>query len=115
MNPPVPDLRESDRHPVGYRVKVVTPDQMISFTAARNISKGGILLTPPPALEVGTRCGVAIFLTDSEEGRRVVAYGTVVRSDSRGNAIQFTKDLDKDSKAVLDDLLASLARRPEAP
>ena len=104
-----PELRQSSRFPVGFRVKVITPDEMISFTSAQNLSRGGILLTQPPCLEVGTRCGVAIFLTDAEEGRRVVAYGTVVRSDARGNAIHFTKDLDKDSRAVLDELLASLA------
>lgn len=108
-----PELRGSTRHTVGFRVKVITSDQMISFSEARNLSRTGILLTPPPAIPVGTRCGVAIFLTELEEGRRVIAYGTVVRSDHRGNAIHFTKDLDKDSRAALDDLLAALAAAPD--
>ncbi len=115
MPSPDPELRGSARHPVGYRVKVITSDQMICFTSARNVSRSGILLTPPPALTVGSRCGVAIFLTDLDEGRRVIAYGTVVRSDARGNAIQFTKDLDKDSRQALDDLMAALAAAPDTP
>lgn len=109
------ELRGATRHTVGYRVKVITADQMITFTSALNLSRSGILLTPPPELAVGSRCGVAIFLTDHEEGRRVIAYGTVVRSDARGNAIHFTKELDKDSLATLEDLMASLAAHPDTP
>ena len=102
--------RSTHRVPIGYRIMVVTDDDMITYISARNISTHGLLLAPPLTLPVGSRCGVVIFLMDSELGKRVVARGTVVRCGPEGTAIQFQKGLEKDSYEALVTLLDSLER-----
>ena len=103
--------RAFPRIPIAYRVKVVTDDQMIAYASARNISLGGLLFEPTPALPVGRPCGIAIFLMDQETGKRIVARGIVVRSDALGTAIQFEKPLDRTSGELLETLVHS--HRPE--
>ena len=100
--------RTHPRIPIGYRIMVVTDDDMVAYISARNISTSGLLLAPPLALPVGGRCGVVIFLMDSELGRRVVARGTVVRSGPDGTAIQFQKGIEKESYEALVTLVDSL-------
>jgi hypothetical protein len=100
--------RGAPRIPIGYRIMVVTDDEMVAYIHALNLSTDGLLLSPPLALPVGGKCGVVIFLMDSELGRRVVTRGTVVRSDPGGTAIHFQKKLDKDSYAALVALVDSL-------
>lgn len=107
--------RSAPRVPIGYRIKVVTDDEMVAFSSALNISAGGLLLAPLPALPVGGRCGVVIFLLDSELGRRVVAKGTIIRSDAFGTAIQFQKGLNPESTEALEMLMASLEGLGEQP
>lgn len=109
--------RTAPRVPIGYRIKVVTDDEMVAFSSALNISAGGLLLAPLPSLPVGGRCGVVIFLLDGELGRRVVAKGTIIRSDAFGTAIQFQKGLNPESMEALETLLASLqtGEAPPAP
>ncbi|GLH68930.1 hypothetical protein GETHPA_04630 [Geothrix rubra] len=105
--------RAFPRVPIGYRVKVVTDDHMIAYASALNVSQGGLLLEATPALPVGRPCGVAIFLMDQETGKRIVARGVVVRSDALGTAIQFTKALEADNRALLEALIHS--RTPGDP
>ena len=100
--------RAHPRVPIGYRVKVVTDDALITFASARNISLGGLLLEPTPALPLACTCGVAIFLMEHEAGKRIVARGIVVRSDGGGTAIRFTKELDATSRDHLEALLDSM-------
>lgn len=99
--------RAFPRVPIGFRVKVVTDDQMIAYASALNVSLGGLLVEPTPGLPVGLSCGIAIFLMDQETGKRIVARGIVVRSDARGTAVQFTKPLDKVSREHLEALVHS--------
>jgi hypothetical protein len=99
--------RAFPRVPIGYRVKVVTDDQIIAYASALNVSMGGLLFEPTPSLSVGRSCGIAIFLMNQETGKRIVARGIVVRSDSHGTAIQFTKALEPDSRAFLEALVHS--------
>lgn len=116
MNPipsPSTDHRASSRVPIGYRVKVVTDDQMIAYASALNVGLGGLLLEPTPSLPVGRSCGVVIFLMDLETGKRIVGRGIVVRSDARGTAIQFTKALEADNRVLLEALIHS--RTPGDP
>ena len=116
MNPtpsPSTEHRSSPRIPIGYRVKVVTDDQMIAYASALNVGLGGLLLEPTPSLPVGRPCGVAIFLMDLETGKRIVARGIVVRSDAQGTAIQFTKALEQTSRELLETLIHS--RTPGDP
>ena len=100
--------RKAPRVPIGYQIKVVTEDEMVAYSSALNISTAGLLLTPLPGLSVGARCGVVIFLLDRELGKRVVAKGTVVRSDELGTAIQFQHGLNSESLEALETLVASL-------
>jgi hypothetical protein len=104
---PSTEHRASSRVPIGYQVKVVTDDQMIAYASALNVGLGGLLLEPTPALPVGRPCGIAIFLMDSETGKRIVARGVVVRSDAAGTAIQFTKALEAESRALMEALIHS--------
>lgn len=103
------EQRIAPRVPIGYRIKVVTDDELVSYTSALNISIGGLLLAPPMALEVGGQCGVVIFLLDGELGKRVVARGTVVRSNASGTAIQFQNGLGTESYEALVALVDSLS------
>jgi len=101
-----------DRHyrrvPIGYRVKLVADDRIIAYPNAVNLSMGGILLSGPAHLPVGSHCGIAILFASAEAGRRVVARGTVVRIDGQGMAIAFSKALDPESAASLRKLIHSL-------
>lgn len=105
--------RAFPRVPIGYRVKVVTDDQMIAYASALNVSLGGLLVDPTPALPVGRLCGIAIFLMERETGKRIVARGIVVRSGPRGTAIQFTQALEAESRALMEALIRS--RTPGDP
>lgn len=111
--PPPNGHRAYPRVPIGYRVKVVTDDHMIAYASALNVSLGGLLLEATPTLPVGRPCGIAIFLMDHETGKRIVARGVVVRSDATGTAIQFTKALEADNRALLETLIHS--RTPGDP
>jgi PilZ domain len=101
--------REFRRIPIGYQVKLVSDDRIIAYPRAINLSMGGILLSGPAHLPVGSHCGVAILLANSDAGRRVVARGTVVRTDEVGMAISFSKALDPESENALRWLIQSLA------
>jgi hypothetical protein len=111
--PPSNGHRAFPRIPIGYRVKVVTDDQMIAYASALNVSLGGLLLEATPALPIGRPCGIAIFLLDQETGKRIVARGVVVRSDAAGTAIQFTKALEAESRSLMEALIHS--RTPGDP
>lgn len=110
-----PNQRSAPRIPIGYRIMVVTDDAMVAYINALNLSTQGLLLSPPLALPVGGKCGVVIFLMDSELGRRVVTRGTVVRSGTGGTAIQFQKQLDPESYEALVTLVDSLGAREAGP
>ena len=108
-----------DRHyrriPIGYQVKLVSQDHIIAYARAVNLSMGGILLSGPVVLPIGSHCGVAILLADADAGRRVVARGIVVRADGQGMAIAFSKALDQESEETLRRLIHSLAPGAEEP
>jgi hypothetical protein len=76
---------------------------------------GGILVSGRDHLPVGSHCGVAILLANSEAGRRIVARGTVVRTDQQGMAIAFSRALDAESEESLRRLIHSLAPGAEEP
>ena len=114
MNPST-EQRQSRRVPIAYQVKLVAEDQMITFSTALNLSMGGILLSGPGRLPVGSHCGVAILLADGGTGRRIVTRGTVVRSDAQGLAIAFSKALDRHSEDSLRALLHSMDPGAEEP
>jgi len=103
------EARQYRRVPIGYQVKVVADDRIIVYSKAINLSLGGILVNGKDRLPVGSHCGVAILLVDGEPGRRVVARGTVVRTDQQGMAIAFSKALDRESEQSLRWLLHSLS------
>lgn len=112
---PANEQRHSRRIPIAYKVKLVAEDQMITFPTALNLSMGGILLSGPGRLPVGSHCGVAILLADGGTGRRIVARGTVVRTDAQGMAIAFSKALDRHSEDSLRALIHSLEPGAEGP
>ncbi|MBI4913717.1 MAG: PilZ domain-containing protein [Acidobacteria bacterium] len=103
-----PNKRAYARIPVNYRVKVVTARDMVQYSLALNVSRGGILLAPQPALPLGAQVGVAIFLTDTGGDRRVVTRGIVLRSDGSGNAIRFIEDMDEASFEALARMVPTL-------
>ena len=107
-NPP-PEARQYRRIPVAYQVKVVAEDRIIAYPEAINLSMGGILVGGREQLPLGSHCGVAILLADGEAGRRIVARGTVVRTDQLGMAITFSKALDPGSEESLRWLIRLLA------
>lgn len=107
------EQRQYPRVPIAYRVKVVTPDRIIAFPKAINISMGGILIGGQDRLPVGTACGVAILLEEAEAGRRVVTRGTVVRSDATGMAIQFSRELEASGLEALRVLIRSVSPETE--
>ena len=112
---PATEQRHSRRIPIAYKVRLVAEDQMITFPTALNLSMGGILLSGPGRLPVGSHCGVAILLADGGTGRRIVARGTVVRNDAQGMAIAFSKALDRHSEDSLRALIHSLEPGAEGP
>lgn len=89
------DLRASERIPIDNRVQVRAKGRMASYALAINISMGGLLLSAAPSLPVGSPCELAIFLSENLEGKKILAEGTVVRSDANGTAIMFATALDK--------------------
>ncbi|GLH66716.1 PilZ domain-containing protein [Geothrix edaphica] len=103
------ERRRFRRVPITYRVKLVVEDRIIAYPTAIDISMGSILLGGTERLPLGSPCGVAILLAEGESGQRVVARGTVVRSDSRGMAVAFSKSLDADSENALRALIHSLS------
>jgi hypothetical protein len=104
-----PERRRFRRVPITYQVKLVVEDRIIAYPTAIDISMGSILLGGSERLPLGSPCGVAILLAEGASGQRVVARGTVVRSDSRGMAIAFSKSLDADSESTLRALIHSLS------
>jgi hypothetical protein len=100
--------RHFRRVPIDYQVKLVADDRIIAYPRAINLSMGGILLSGPARLPMGSHCGVAILFASPEAGRRVVARGTVVRTDGQGMAIAFSKTLDPASEDALRRLIHSL-------
>ena len=121
--PPLPNQRLSSRVPIDCRVRLVAEDRIIAYPHALNLGMGGILVDGPDRLPLGSACGVAILLSNAAAGQRVVARGTVVRSDARGMATAFSKALDPESERALGGLVNALARAvdwdpasdPEAP
>ncbi len=105
---PYPKERQYRRIPISYQVKVVAEHRMIAYSTAINLSMGGLLVRGDEHLPLGTPCGVAILFGKGEPGRRVVARGTVVRSDAQGMAIAFSKALDPNSEESLRMLIRSL-------
>ncbi len=105
------DSRQHPRIPMAHEVKLVAEDRIIACPRALNLSLGGILVEGVAGLPVGSDCGVAILLVNGDPGRRVVARGTVVRSDAQGVAIDFSRSLDPLSRRALQMLIQSL----EAP
>jgi hypothetical protein len=105
---PSPEERHFRRVPIDYQVKLVADDRIIAYPRAINLSMGGILLSGPARLPMGSHCGVAILFASPEAGRRVVARGTVVRTDGQGMAIAFSKALDPASEDSLRRLIHSL-------
>jgi hypothetical protein len=103
-----PEERQYRRIPIAYQVKVIAENRMIVYPAAVNLSMGGLLVRGPEHLPVGTPCGVAILFGKGEPGRRVVARGTVARSDAQGMAIAFSRALDATSEDSLRMLIRSL-------
>jgi len=86
------DLRAFPRMPLGRgaRVKLRAPTRASS--RAENISMGGLLLGPTPAMPAGAACEFAV--AGSPDGGRILLKGLVIRSDERGTAIRFTPMLD---------------------
>lgn len=110
-----PEKRQFRRIPIAYQVKLVAEDRIIAYPFAIDLSMGGILVGGPERLPVGSQCGVAILLPLGEHGRRVVARGTVVRSDAQGTAIAFSKALDPGSEEALRTLIESLSGETGGP
>lgn len=102
---PTRERRVHPRHPAVYEVKVVTAEDLVTFSRALDVSRGGILLVPEPRLPVGETVGLVVFLADSGAHSRIVTRGRVVRSDRRGNAITFLQDLEPAALAALVRLL----------
>ena len=111
------DARQYPRIPMAHEVKLVAEDRIIACPRALNLSLGGILVEGVKGLPVGSDCGVAILLVNGDPGRRVVARGTVVRSDAQGLAIDFSRSLDPVSQRALQMLIHSLepASEDEGP
>lgn len=55
-----------------------------------DLSQGGVLLDPAPALPPGQPCQVVLPL----DGATVAARGTILRTDGKGTAVRFTRPLD---------------------
>ncbi|HEY3399262.1 MAG TPA: PilZ domain-containing protein [Geothrix sp.] len=110
-----PETRRFRRIPISYQVKLVAEDRIIAFPTAIDLSMGGILVGGRERLPLGSPCGVAILLQDGEAKRRIVARGTVVRSDARGMAITFSKALDPGSETSLRTLIESLSPHASEP
>lgn len=110
-----PERRQFRRVPIAYRVKLVAEDRIIGYPSAIDLSMGGILVGGRERLPLGSACGVAILVAEGEPGQRIVARGTVVRSDARGMAIAFSKALDRASEEALRALLQSLAPGADEP
>ena len=106
--PPPSEKRRFRRIPIAYEVRLIVGETMISFPTAIDLSMGGLLLDGSHPMDIGTNCGVAILLGEGEPGKRVVTRGTVVRADSRGIAIAFSRALDAGSENSLRALIQSL-------
>jgi hypothetical protein len=110
-----PEKRQFRRVPISYQVKLVSEDQIIAYSSAIDLSMSGIMVGGGELLPEGSDCGVAILMADGLAGWRVVARGTVVRSDERGMAISFSKALDPDSEEALRVLIRSQSPLADGP
>jgi uncharacterized membrane protein len=106
-----PELRASERIPIGNRVKVIRNGRIVVYALAVNLSLGGIRLNARTPLQVGSPCKVAIPRPDGGETGDILAEGIVIRNDDQGTVLQFVSTLAKASfESVVHPALASAPR-----
>ncbi len=103
------DKRTFERIPFSQKVKVVSMGRMVAYAMAINLGMGGVLLKSASPLPVGRKFRLAIPVTGPEGVKRILAEGTVVRSDPEGTAIQFSNPLEL---AGIDNLLGQASGMP---
>lgn len=107
------DQRKFTRVPIGYRIKLMSEAKTIVCPAAVNISMNGILVRAPEHLPLGTRCHVIIFVLEDGIETKILAWGTVVRSNREGMAIRFAQILGEKGHLWLKNLILCRCPDPE--
>jgi len=111
MNKPL-DQRISARVPIGYRVKIMADEKDIVCPSAINISMNGILVRTAERLPAGTGCYVIIFVLESGEEKKILAWGVVVRDAPEGMAIRFSRILGEHGTEQLQNLVRTKCPDP---
>jgi CheY-specific phosphatase CheX len=78
----------------------------------QNLGLGGVFVACDTSLSVGTACQILLVLGDMDRGEQIRFYGHVVRKESHGLAIAFTK-IDTDGFTHLKNLLCYNAPNPD--
>lgn len=94
------EKRKYTRVPFEVDISLVVGDSIITSKRLSNISLGGMYVYSETYHKEGTQCIVRIDLVGSSSGMYVQAEAEVVRNDSSGMALNFTK-IDLDSLIIL--------------
>lgn len=92
-----PELRASQRLPVGNRVKIISNGRIVAYVVAVNLGLGGVLLKAQSALPVGSSCKVSIQPLDGGPEPDLSVEGRVIREDGAGIVVQFASTLARES------------------
>lgn len=72
---------------------------------SRDVSLNGLFFVCDPAVPIGTRCRVTLFLGDREKPQRLEACARIVRQEKAGVGLTFTEITGVDSFAHLRNLV----------
>lgn len=89
------EFRACRRIPFAKQLQVISRGKAASYAMALNISLGGLLLSAAPSLPVGSSCKLAIPPEGDGRGERLLLEGTVIRSDAKGVAVRFDRQLEE--------------------
>ncbi len=109
---PPKNQRTFERVPFSQKIKVMSMGRMVAYTMAINLGMGGVLLKAANPLPIGRKLRLDIPATGFGGGGRIVAEGTVIRSDPAGMAVQFLNPLEP---AGFEALLGQVAGLPAHP
>ena len=71
--------------------------RLVAYAVSVNIGMGGALLSAPAPFPIGSHCKLNIPVEGPKGMERILAEGTVVRSDTGGTAFRFLATLEKES------------------
>lgn len=100
----VTEKRKFTRAPFEMEIRVVTDDRVAISHRLKNISLGGVFILLDNPLPAGSPCILNVDLIGPNTLLRIEVEGEVVRTESNGMAVKFTR-IDVDSLVHLRHLI----------